>query len=181
MPPARSLELDIDRLPAYGETRSVTLPQAAMPRLAAGLAAVGGQVEADIVFDRFEATPLLEVRASTMATLVCQRCLQPMQLPLHGQSRVGLVESMQQADRLPEDVEPVWVEGRKVDLGEVVEEELLLALPLVPVHERDDPQCHAVDAIAATEQGAPPDDDGDAPDVVQKPFAELGELLKRRK
>jgi uncharacterized protein len=181
MPPARPLELDIDRLPAHGETRLVTLQQAAMPRLAAGLASADGRVEAKIVFGRFESTPLLDVQATTVAALVCQRCLQPMQLPLGGQSRVGLVESMEQADRLPDDVEPVWVEGRKVDLGELVEEELLLALPLVPVHERDDPQCEAVDAIADAGQGAPPEDDGDATEVVQKPFGELAELLKRRK
>jgi uncharacterized protein len=181
MPPARSLELDIDRLPAHGETRSVTLLQAEMPRFAAGLTAAAGRVEASIGFDRFESTPLLEVRAKTVAELVCQRCLQPLRLPLCSESRVGLVTSIEQADRLPADVEPVWVEGRKVDLGELVEEELLLALPLVPVHERDDPQCRAVDAIAAAEQGAAPEDDGDTPDVVQKPFAELGELLKRRK
>jgi uncharacterized metal-binding protein YceD (DUF177 family) len=68
-----------------------------------------------------------------------------------------------------------------VDLGALVEEELLLALPLVPAHERGDPACRAIDAIAATEHGAPPDDDGGAEEVVQKPFAELAELLKRRK
>lgn len=181
MPPARSLELDVDRLPAHGETRSVALLQADMPRLAAGLAAVAGQVEASILFDRFESIPLLEVRAETVAALVCQRCLQPLSLPVLSESRVGLVESMEQADRLPADVEPVWVEGRKIDLGELVEEELLLALPLVPMHERDDPQCLAIDAIADAEQVAPPEDNGDAPEVVQKPFAELGELLKRRK
>lgn len=181
MPSARSLELDIHRLPAHGETSSVSLPQAGLPRFAAGLAAAEGQVEARIVFGQVESVPVLEVHARTVATLVCQRCLQPLHLPLSSTSRVGLVVSMEQADRLPAEVEPVWAEGRKVDLGELVEEELLLALPLVPMHDRDDPQCVVVEEITAAEQRAAPDQDGDAPEVVQKPFAELGELLKRRK
>jgi uncharacterized protein len=181
MPSARSLELDIDRLPADGETRAVSLPQAALLRLATGLTAAAGQVDATITFDRLGETPVLEVRASTRVQLVCQRCLQPLHIKLTGESRVGLVETLAQADALPEDVEPVWVEARKVDLGELVEEELLLALPLVPAHERGDPACRAIDAIAATEHGAPPDDDGGADGVVQKPFAELAELLKRSK
>lgn len=181
MPSARSLELDIDRLPADGETRSVSLPQAALPRLAAGLTTAQGQVDATIAFDRLGATPVLEVRARTQATLLCQRCLQPLQVELTGESRVGLVETLAQADALPADVEPVWVESRRVDLGELVEEELLLALPLVPAHERGDPQCSAIEAIAPMEREALPDDDGGAVEVVQKPFAELAELLKRRK
>ena len=54
-------------------------------------------------------------------------------------------------------------------------------MPLVPAHERDDPGCRAVETIVATEHEAPSDDDGGADEVVQKPFAELAELLKRRK
>ena len=88
---------------------------------------------------------------------------------------------------MPEDVEPVWVESRKVDLREVVEEELLLALPLVPMHAADDDECGAA-AEAAGTAGTPAeamraDDtgDGDVEQVTQKPFAELAELLKRRK
>ena len=67
-----------------------------------------------------ESVPVLEVHARTVATLVCQRCLQPLHLPLSSTSRVGLVMSMGQADRLPAEVEPVWAEGRKVDLGVLV-------------------------------------------------------------
>jgi len=181
MPSARSLELDIDRLPADGETRVVSLPQAALPRLATALTTAAGQVDATIAFDRLGTTPVLDVQARTKAMLLCQRCLQAMQVELAGESRVGLVETLAQADALPADVEPVWIEAGKVDLGEIVEEELLLALPLVPAHERGDPRCRAIDVVAATEHEALPDDDGDAAEVVQKPFAELAELLKRRK
>jgi uncharacterized protein len=117
--------------------------------------------------------------------LVCQRCLGPLRLPLSSESRVGLVESMEQADRLPADAEPVWIEDRKVDLDEIVEEELLLALPLVPLHEPGAAECTATGVVDAREgdkvEGATSMDDDDAAPVVQTPFAELGELLKRGK
>jgi uncharacterized metal-binding protein YceD (DUF177 family) len=55
----------------------------------------------------------------------------------------------------------------KIALRDLVEEELLLSVPLVPRH--DDPRECGVSADEATE------DDG-----MQKPFAGLGELLKRK-
>lgn len=179
MPPARSREFDVDRLPAPGERRSFVLPQASLPRLAASLLRSAGEVNAEVAFDRVESTPVLTVRASTVVELTCQRCLRPMRWPLAGESRVGLVASLEQADRLPADVEPVWVEGRKVDLGEIVEEELLLALPLVPAHERGDAECEPTAEVEEDVGEASAEED--AAPVVQTPFAELGELLKRGK
>ena len=181
MPPARSREFDVDRLPAAGEARHFVLPQSSLPRLAAGLTAAEGEVRATVTFDRHEGTPLLTVEAATEVALTCQRCLGPLRLPLTSESRVGLVESMEQADRLPAEVEPVWVEDGRVDLGELVEEELLLALPLVPAHERGDAACVAVAEVEEHAGVASSPDDDDAAPVVQTPFAELGELLKRGK
>jgi uncharacterized metal-binding protein YceD (DUF177 family) len=86
-------------------------------------------------------------------------------------------------------------------LRDLAEEQLLLALPLVPRHD-DDAQCESAGVVALAEEAAmarwqadeaatayPARERGregaagasgesDAP-VTQKPFAELGELLKR--
>ncbi len=179
MAPARSLSVDLDRLPAPGESRQVRLPLTALPRFASALLSDVGEAEARLRFARLDEVPVLEVHATAEAGLVCQRCLFPMILRLEGASRVALVGSMAQADRLPADLEPVWVEGRSVDLAALIEEELLLALPLVPAHARGDPHCRPalVDVEAAARPT--PDADGAVGAVVQKPFAELGELLKR--
>lgn len=146
------------------------------------LASGEGSVDATIVFERRDdGPPLLSVQATADVELVCQRCLRSMTVRVAGASRVGLVESMAQADRLPTDVEPVWLDERRVDLAALVEEELMLALPLVPMHERDDRSCGmtAVDSTEAA-QVEPETMRGEAA-VKQKPFAELGELLKRGK
>lgn len=190
MPPPRSLLLDVDRLPVDDDPWVFDLPVTALPRLAASLAGNDGVVRATVDFARVDGVPRLHVGADVEVTLICQRCLQPMQLLLEGESQVALVENLAQADALPEDVEPVWVESRKVDLRDVVEEELLLALPLVPMHEADDDECDAVadvagaagmPMVAARSEGSDEDaGEGDVEPVTQKPFAELAELLKRR-
>ena len=191
MPPPRSLLLDVDRLPVDDDPWVLELPVTDLPRLAASLAGNDGVVRATVDFARVDGVPRLHVGADVEVTLICQRCLQPMQVLLEGESQVALVENLAQADALPEDVEPVWVESRKVDLREVVEEELLLALPLVPMHEADDDECDAaadvagaagMPMVAARSEGSDEDaGEGDVEPVTQKPFAELAELLKRRK
>ena len=191
MPPPRSLLLDVDRLPVDDDPWVLELPVTDLPRLAASLAGNDGVVRATVDFGRVDGVPRLNVGADVEVTLICQRCLQPMQVLLEGESQVALVENLAQADALPEDVEPVWVESRKVDLREVVEEELLLALPLVPMHAADDDECDvAADAagavgismVAGRSEGADESaGEGAVEQVTQKPFAELAELLKRRK
>jgi uncharacterized protein len=66
-------------------------------------------------------------------------------------------------------LEPTLAPDGRVALSELVEEELLLAVPLVPRHE-DLRECGP-----AAEAAAPQADE----EAVQRPFAGLGELLKR--
>lgn len=68
-------------------------------------------------------------------TVLCQRCLNPMPLRIESRIHVGVVDEPDQMAALPEDLEPVVTEERKVALVRLIEEEVLLALPLAPVHE----------------------------------------------
>lgn len=72
--------------------------------------------------------------------LTCQRCLQPMRLPLQSAIMVSPVASYEEAKRLPERYEPLLMTEGEVTLAEWIAEELHLALPLVPRHA--DPRCH---------------------------------------
>ena len=72
-----------------------------------------------------------------------------------------------EADQLPEGLETVLAAGRQLSIRDLIEEELLLLLPIVPRHSQRD--CGAVgDPSAAGER-----------DEVHRPFERLGELLKR--
>jgi uncharacterized protein len=105
--------------------------------------------------------------------LTCQRCLQPIEWPVTSDSQVALVADAAEADRVADGLETYLVENDRVSVRDLVEEELLLALPLVP-------KCAAGSECArSVESGGRRELDRDPPIDVQTPFAQLVELLKR--
>ena len=78
----------------------------------------------------------LHLLADTVVTLECQRCLQPMTLPLAVDRRIRFAASEDEAARLDEESEDdVLTLSHAFDLLALVEDELILALPLVPRHD----------------------------------------------
>ena len=73
--------------------------------------------------------------------LQCQRCLGPMRVSLDQEFRLGIVQSHAEANRLQERYEPLVVGSEPVLIADIVSDEVLLALPLVPVH-ADEGKCH---------------------------------------
>jgi uncharacterized metal-binding protein YceD (DUF177 family) len=71
---------------------------------------------------------------------------------------------------VPEDLEPMLAPGGRISIGELVTEEMLLSLPVVPLH-GDDARC-----VAASPGAGAPDH---AAEATHRPFARLAELLKR--
>jgi uncharacterized protein len=114
-----------------------------MPRLSLLLASSVGQVRVALEAGvDAQAIAFLSGQLETRVTLVCQRCLAPLKLPLTVPVRLGLVRSERQAERLPEEYDPVLAPAEGVAIAELVEDELILALPLVPLHS-DLQQCQA--------------------------------------
>ncbi len=77
----------------------------------------------------------LHLKAQAPVWLTCQRCLQPYEEPLSVDARVRFVRDEAQAEALDSELEEdVLALPRWLDLRGLVEDELLLALPLVPRH-----------------------------------------------
>lgn len=66
--------------------------------------------------------------------LICQRCLKPLTLHVESPVLLGLVTSLDEAERLPEDIDPLLCGPEPLVLADMVEDELILALPQVSVH-----------------------------------------------
>jgi uncharacterized protein len=80
--------------------------------------------------------PSLRLEADTEVTLECQRCLQPMRWPLQARRRIFFVEGEDAAAALDaENDDDVLALVPVLDLQALIEDELLLALPIVPRHE----------------------------------------------
>ncbi len=114
-------------------------PMAQLPRLAAWLPT--DQPDASLAYElrfyRDEARALLaSVRVEGVAQMPCSRCLAPMIVPLIGQSVVQFVHSEAQAEQVADDREPVLLDADgQVSLLELIEEEAIMALPVVAMHE----------------------------------------------
>lgn len=80
--------------------------------------------------------PSLQIEADTEVMLECQRCLQPLPLPLHIGRRIFFVAGEDAAAALDATSDDdVLALVPSLDLHALIEDELLLALPLVPRHE----------------------------------------------
>ncbi len=109
---------------------------AELPRLAASLREAEGEALVDVAFgvDQ-QKRKVLSGRLQAVLPLVCQRCLDSIDWPVVGQFSLALVWNDEQASQLPSTLDPVLMDSEELDLYAIVEDELLLALPLVAHHE----------------------------------------------
>ena len=77
----------------------------------------------------------LQVLASGTLTLECQRCLGPLAFPLALRSELLLAESERDIELADDDVDRVLA-GKAMDVCQLIEDEVLLALPMAPKHEQ---------------------------------------------
>lgn len=162
------------RLAESGVTLRGGVPFGTMTRLRESLHDTEGEVEVELTFGIDEQKQRY-LRGTLTATLslVCQRCLQALEYPLSVEVSLGLVTSEAAAQNLSGRYEPVIVEDGGLDPDKLVEDELLLALPIVPMHAAGD--CHLRDERIkpATEMPA-------GRQETRRPFAGLGELLGQK-
>ncbi|MBL1263849.1 YceD family protein [Candidatus Methylomicrobium oryzae] len=93
-----------------------------------------GNVAVELYFSREGRLAKIEGKIETRLQLICQNCLQAIDWPVNATIRLGVVNSLEQVDRLPPDFEPLFVEEEKMPLLDIVEDELLLNLPQYPKH-----------------------------------------------
>jgi uncharacterized protein len=133
----------LDRLPRYidplhlADKRSVLKGELSLKdfgRLGDMLFNNDGNVMVELFFSREGRLAKIEGKIETHLHLVCQNCLQAIDWPVQAAVRLGIVNSLEQVDRLPPDFEPLFVEEEKILLQDIVEDELLLNLPQYPKH-----------------------------------------------
>ncbi len=158
---------DIDLLADERVRVDFDIPLEEFPRLRPQLAHATGSASGRVGFERVQGACVAEIAVATRVSLTCQRCLAPVDYPIDSAGSVAMVADAAEADRAPEGLETIFAPERRTSVRDLVEEELLLALPIVPLHAN--PDC----AGAPGAQPAAPARGG------QRPFERLNELLKR--
>jgi uncharacterized protein len=110
---------------------------ATLPRLLEAVAESSGCVQFRLEGEQRIAEGLfLNVDVSAELVLQCQRCLEPMPYPVVFQRRFLLVVPGQEwpEDELVDDSVDAIEAGQSMDLVELLEQEILLSLPIAPRH-----------------------------------------------
>lgn len=122
---------------------------AAMTCLAEHLGTTDGTVAARFALSRRDPGWIgLEMTIRASLAVTCQRCLEPLELEITERVEFGVVVDERSAGRLPEGIEPVEPDGERLSLLRLVEDEMIMAVPLVPKHA---PESCAVDADSLPE------------------------------
>ena len=131
MPPDRPLD-------ALGLARSAARVErefqvAGFARLRDRLAEPTGTAMARAEFGLQGRWPVVRLAVTADVVLTCQRCLGPMRRKLSLEAKLVFAE--EGAPELPGGFEAIGGDPRKLDLAALVEDELLLGLPIIPQHE----------------------------------------------
>ena len=110
-----------------------------LDRLEGLLANREGSVTISLNFFRDEQRiVVVEGELEAQISLVCQRCMSSDNLDVASHFRFALLRDEEKVDTLPESYEPLVLEKPEIDVFGLIEEELILALPIVHFH---DEQC----------------------------------------
>lgn len=115
------------------------LPLSGMPRLGEGLVDAEGDCRYVMEFGRDAVLdlPFVELHIEAELPLQCQRTLERFLHPVSLSQRLGLLTDEAQESALPEDMEPFLLDASgEMHPAELVEDELILAIPVVPMDPR---------------------------------------------
>jgi uncharacterized protein len=127
-----------------------------------------GELDLRVAFSLVgENLPQLSLRAQGSLGLVCQRCLERLDWPLGLNVQLALVADEREAEQLADPFDSVEVPADGLWLAEVIEDEILAAVPIAAVH-TEQKDCRT--------EVAP--DEADAPGA--RPFALLRDLMQEQ-
>jgi uncharacterized protein len=156
-------------LAAKGRSIEGRIALAKLARLTPSLRSTEGEAEASLHFGIDEGgMPNVSGRVSATLILQCQRCMQNMAYEVDARIRLGIVTSRKAAENLPDYYDPLLVSGEEIKVADIVEDELILALPIVAMHEKT--ECPVADKFQGQVEAEP---------KRENPFAVLAELKKK--
>jgi uncharacterized protein len=171
MPTALPQRLDLARLADARAVLDGELPLARLDRLVPLLARVEGVVRAHLEFGRDLKREVVKGRVESELLLTCQRCFGEVRVPVVADLDLVRVADEDDAEALADGRDPLVAPNREVEMSVLLEDELLLALPIVPLHA--DPQACARRSVAPA-KAAPTGG-------KENPFAALAALKTKSK
>lgn len=162
--------VDPRKLADRGATLEGSLPLASLERLCDVLADDIGTVQGKFIFKRDEDhAVVIHSHLDVEVKMVCQRCLELVTLPIHSECTYAVVKEGANTQSLPKGYDVLELGEDPLDLRGVVEDELLLALPIIPAHHPEECQ-----QPAGLEEPEPSEDEV----TRSNPFSVLAQLKR---
>ncbi len=152
--PAHQPVIDGFEFASAGATQQGVWPLSDFPRLRDVLAADAGEVAYEISGVRDErGRPGLRLKVRGTLRLRCQRCLEPMPFEVQTDETLVLAATLAEIHAEPADAHAPdrVVAGKEMALRDLIEDELILAVPYAPRHE----SCSAARARDDAEKVSP--------------------------
>ncbi|MGB5261443.1 MAG: YceD family protein [Gammaproteobacteria bacterium] len=162
--------LDLQATAEAGRVMRGRIPLAKLERALPALASSDGELQ--VVLELGKDPAGIRYLAGTIqgeVMLQCQRCLEPVEQALDLKFRLGLVQNEAAIAGLPEHYEALLLTGEPASVADIISDEVLLALPLVPLHQRD-----------ARCEGIMKDYQPSANETRESPFAVLAKLKQKQ-
>jgi uncharacterized protein len=140
-----------------------------LPRLMQAGAGSGSTVDVRLSFFEYDTLAAIHGSLQGRVMLECQRCLTEAPIGIADDFSVVIVDR-ERSDE-PGGYEPVVADAERLDVRWLVEEQVLLSLPLVALHDDE----HCADRITDSAATAP----NDADEIRQQPFKNLRDLMRK--
>ncbi len=128
---------------------------------------------ADVKFDIGpEGFPRIGLAVTGRISLQCQRCMEAVVWPVRIDTRLAVLDSDEQTELIANPFDSVLLGSEGMHLATVIEDEVLAALPMVPVH-KNELQCQ--------QAGGKKSNLLIDAELMQRPFADLASLVGSRK
>lgn len=149
------VRVDVERLAARDARIHSVTPVASMKRLVELLTDAEGSVESELRFSHGSGRRRIDGAARTQVRVACQRCLEPMTVGIDADIQLVVVADEAEIQTLPDEAEAVVSDDGTVSPLELVEDELILALPIVPMHEEAECSVRVADHETPAERSNP--------------------------
>lgn len=175
------LPVDVNPFRLVEQRKSLTgqMSLSQLPRLAAMVHANTGDFTVELVFTRSIAgLPKITGQISGAVVMDCQRCMQPVTIAIACAVDVALTTF--ESDERPEQegLEAWLVEDDRLFLQDFVEDEILLAMPLVARHAQCEPLRALIEALPTDAPASENEPTEATPQGRKNPFAVLKDWKK---
>lgn len=181
--------VDPRRLAEQRVTYQEKIAVSMMPRVAEVVESASADFEVDLGFSRDEQHRVrVSGKIAGAVVLICQRCMQPVEVQLQQAIELQVVWTDEQSKAVAKDLDP-WQINESANLHELIEDEILLAFPVVAMHRPGDceaPKIAGSNQVSASqesvEQGLVEQQLAQQPTQQsidrQRPFENLKDLMK---